>query len=305
MVLDGHAMVFRAWFALKQQPLTISRTGEDVRGVYGFVSSMFKAIADLRPTHLAVAFDPPGPTFRHQQFEKYKANRPEAPPEFHSQVVRAKQVVHAMRVPIHEVPGYEADDVIGTIAKAATQQGVDTVIFTGDSDTLQLVSPHVRVLMTTGFGDQKLYDENAVRERYGGLEPSQQIEVKALRGDTSDNIPGVPGIGDKTAIKLMQEFGSIDSLYLHLDQVKPPRVQQLLRDHEAAARQGRELVSIVTDVPMAFDLEAARVQAAQGKGLGLLGIEERVRLLGGQLEIVTAPGKGTEIRARLPLRAAL
>ena len=258
MVMDGHAMVFRAWFALKQQPLTVRRTGEDVRGVYGFVSSMFKAIADLRPTHVAIAFDPPGPTFRHEQFDTYKANRPEAPPELHNQVVRSKQVVQAMRVPVHEVPGYEADDVIGTIARAATRQGVDTVIFTGDSDTLQLVSPHVRVLMTTGFGDQKLYDENAVRERYGGLEPSQQIDVKALRGDASDNIPGVPGIGDKTAIKLVQEFGSIDALYQHLDQVTPPRIQQLLRDNEAAARQGRELVTIVTDVPLDFDVETAQ-----------------------------------------------
>ena len=258
MVMDGHAMLFRAWFALKQQSLTIRRTGEDVRGVYGFVSSMFKAIADLHPTHVVIAFDPPGPTFRHEQFEAYKANRPEAPPEFHAQVGRAKQVVTTMHIPIYEVPGYEADDVIGTIAKDASQQGMDTVVFTGDSDTLQLVSPRVRVLMTTGFGDQKLYDEHAVRERYGGLEPSQQIDVKALRGDPSDNIPGVPGIGDKTAVKLIQEFSSVEDLYQRLAEVQPPRVQQLLRDNEDAAHQGKHLVTIVTDAPIGFDLEGAR-----------------------------------------------
>ena len=258
VLLDGHAMVVRAWFALRNQPIIVRRTGEDVRGVYGFTSTMFKTISDLRPTYLAIAFDPPGPTFRHEQFTEYKANRPEAPPEFHAQVERVKQIVRAMHVPIHEVPGYEADDVLGTISRRTAEQGIDTVIFTGDSDILQLVSPHVSVLMTTGFGNQKMYDELAVRERYGGLEPSQQIDIKALQGDTSDNVPGVPGIGNKTAIKLIQEFGSVDGVYEHLDEVKPPRIQQLLRDHEAAARQSKDLVSIVTEVPVEFDLGESR-----------------------------------------------
>jgi DNA polymerase-1 len=257
LLLDGHAMVFRAWFGLQGTSMTVGRTGEEVRGVYGFTNTMFKAIADLRPTHLAVAFDPHGPTFRHQEFKEYKANRPEAPPELHAQVVRAKQLIEAMHVPIYEVPGYEADDVIGTIAADATRCDVDTVIFTGDSDTLQLVSSRVRVLMTTGFGNQKLYDENAVRERYGGLEPRQQIDVKALMGDTSDNVPGVHGIGAVGAVKLIQEFGSVEGIYEHLDDVKPPRIQQLLRDHEAEARQSKHLVSIVTDVEVPFDLDAS------------------------------------------------
>ena len=258
IVLDGHAVVYRAWFGLQSQPMTVRRTGEEVRGVYGFTNSLFKAIADYQPSHIAIAFDPPGPTFRHQEFQEYKANRPEAPPELHLQIERSKQVVKAMHMPIYEVSGYEADDVIGTIAKEATAQQMSTIIFTGDTDALQLVSPHVRVLITSGFRDQKMYDENAVRERYGGLEPRQQIDVKALRGDTSDNVPGVPGIGDKTAIKLVQEFGSIEAIYEHLDQMSPPRIQQILRDNEAAARQGKHLVTIVTDVPMTFDAEAAR-----------------------------------------------
>ena len=302
VVMDGHAMLFRAWFALRQQPLTIRRTGEDVRGVYGFVSSMFKAIADLRPTHVAVAFDPPGPTFRHEQFDAYKANRPEAPPEFHAQVAHVKEIVTAMHIPIYEVPGYEADDVIGTIAQEAAGHQMETVVFTGDSDTLQLVSPHVRVLMTTGFGDQKLYDERAVRERYGGLEPRQQIDVKALQGDASDNIPGVPGIGDKTAIKLVQEFGSVEGIYDRLDEVTPPRVQQLLRDNEDAARQGKHLVTIVTAVPMSFDPEGAGFgQYAREEVLDILRrleFNSLVARLPGAVEPESAPASAPTVASK-------
>ena len=173
-------------------------------------------------------FDPPGPTFRHEQFVAYKANRPDAPKELHQNLERVKQVMRAFGVPIYEVAGYEADDVLGTIAAYATENAIDCIIVTGDTDTLQLVSPQVGVLLTTGFGDTKLYDEAAVRERYGGLEPDQQRDVKALTGDTSDNIPGVPGIGAKTAVKLIQEFHRTEELLERVDEVKPPRIQGLI-----------------------------------------------------------------------------
>jgi DNA polymerase-1 len=251
LVLDGHAMVFRAFFGIKQ-PMTIRSTGEEVRGVYGFTNSMFRAIGDYRPTHMAVAFDPPGPTFRDDVYAEYKANRPPAPPELHMQVDRIKQVIEALQIPIYEVSGYEADDVLGTITREATAHGTDTIIFTGDSDMLQLVSPHVRVLITSGFGEQKMYDVQAVRERYGGLEPQQQIDVKALEGDTSDNIPGVPGVGRKTAIKLVQQFDSVEGIYERIDDVSPPRIQQLLRDHEEQAKRNKHLVTIVTEAPVEF-----------------------------------------------------
>ena len=257
VVLDGHAMVYRAFFALQRdRPMTVQQTGERVEAVYSFTSTLFKAIGDLKPTHLAIAFDPPGGTFRHEQFDQYKANRPEMPDELHHQVERVKELMRAMHVPIYEVPGFEADDVIGSIASECGGQGIDTVIFTGDTDTLQLVTPHVRVLITSGFGDQKMYDEDAVRERYDGLEPHQQIDVKALEGDTSDNVPGVPGIGRKTAIKLIQQYGSVDALYEHLDEVAPPRIQGLLREHQAQALSSKELVTIVCDAPTDFDLAA-------------------------------------------------
>ena len=258
LLMDGHAMVFRAWFALRQaQPLTIRATGEDVRGVYSFTTTFFKTLADHRPTHVAIAFDTPERTFRDEMYADYKATRPPIPPELTRNVERVKQVMNAFRVPVLESPGYEADDVLGTIAAWSTGHGVDTLIATGDTDTLQLVSPHVRVLLTTGFGDTRIYDEDAVRERYGGLEPVQQRDVKALTGDTSDNIPGVPGIGQKTAVKLISEFGSAESLVERVEEVTPPRIQGLVREHAEQLLKSKHLVTIETAAPTDFDFDAS------------------------------------------------
>ena len=259
LLMDGHAMVYRAWFALQQaRPLTVRATGEDVRGVYSFTTTFFKTLADHNPTHIAIAFDPPGPTFRHEEFADYKATRPPTPPDLVRNVERVKQVMRAFRAPVIETPGYEADDVLGTIAAWASDRGVDTLIATGDTDTLQLVSPRVRVLLTTGFGETKVYDEQAVRERYGGLEPGQQRDVKALTGDTSDNIPGVPGIGLKTAVKLITEFESVEELVRRVDDVTPPRIQNLVREHADQVAASKRLVTIAADAPAALDLDEAR-----------------------------------------------
>jgi DNA polymerase I len=259
MVMDGHAMLYRAWFALQSaRPMTVRKTGEDVRGVYSFTTTFFKTIAALKPTHVAIAFDPPGPTFRHEQYTEYKANRAETPRELHQNVERAKQVMRAFDIPIYQVPGFEADDVLGTIAKYADDHGIDTVIATGDTDTLQLVSDHVGILLTTGFGDSKIYDIPMVNERYGGLSPDQVRDVKALTGDTSDNIPGVPGVGIKTAIKLILQFGTVEALLDRLDEVVPPRIQGLVRDNADQLRESKSLVTIVRDVPAGFALEDAR-----------------------------------------------
>ena len=258
LLMDGHAMVFRAWFALRrEQPLTIRATGEDVHGAYSFTTTFFKMLADHRPTHAAIAFDTPHRTFRDEMYTEYKANRPPIPPELTRNVERVKQVMNAFRVPVLESPGYEADDVLGTIAAWSTQHGVDTLIATGDTDTLQLVSPRVRVLLTTGFGDTRIYDEDAVRERYGGLEPVQQRDVKALTGDTSDNVPGVPGIGQKTAMKLINEFGSAEALVERVDEVTPPRIQGLVREHSEQLLKSKFLVTIATAAPTGFDFDAA------------------------------------------------
>ncbi|MBI2855324.1 MAG: DNA polymerase I, partial [Chloroflexi bacterium] len=257
MLMDGHALVHRAWHAI-QSPLTVRETGEDVRGVYGFTNAFIKAITEWNPSHCAIAFDLPTPTFRHAQYAEYKAQRPEAPQDLRAQFPWIRRLMEAFQIPIFEAEGYEADDVLGTLCRQATEQGIEAIILTGDTDTLQLVSPYIRVVLSRGIQDRMIYDEQAVQERYGGLSPQQQPEVKALQGDASDNIPGVPGVGAKTAVKLIQDFGSVDGIYANIDSVTPPRLRDILASHEAQARQGRDLTTIVTDIPIALDLEACR-----------------------------------------------
>ena len=257
MLMDGNAMVHRAYHAI-QQPMTVRRTGQEVRGVYGFTNTFLRAVSDWKPTHCAIAFDVKGPTFRHEQYKEYKAQRPPTAPELHAQFPLVRQVLEAFEVPIYEMEGYEADDVIGTLCVQAEEAGLDTIILTGDTDTLQLVSPHVRVVLSYSVQQQKVYDIPAVRERYKGLGPEHIPDIKALEGDPSDNIPGIPGIGRGTAVKLILQFQSLDSLYQSLDEVKPPRIQQLLRDHEEAAFDGRELTTIVRDMPVDLDPEVVK-----------------------------------------------
>lgn len=252
MLMDGHALVHRAFHALP--PLTINRTGEPVGAVYGFASALLKVLDDLKPTHCAIAFDRPTPTFRHLEYEEYKANRESSPDELRVQFKRIRELVDAFGIPSFEMDGFEADDILGTLARLATDQDIDTIILTGDTDEVQLITGRVKTLLTRGmFSDTVLYDENKVYERYG-VTPSQIADFKGLKGDTSDNIPGVPGIGDKTAAKLLQQFGSVEGIYEHLDEVTPPRIQEKLREHEAQARQSVYLATIVTDVPIELDL---------------------------------------------------
>jgi DNA polymerase-1 len=259
LLFDGHALIHRAYHALP--PLSVTKTGEPTGAVYGFASMLLKVLADFKPTHWAIALDSPAPTFRHEKFAQYKAHRPPAPDELKMQIKRVKELINAFNLPCFEIPGYEADDIIGTICKKASEQGIDTIIVTGDTDTLQLVSPHVRVLTPKPgkrFSDIIIYDEAAVQERYE-LSPEQLPDLKGLKGDPSDNIPGVPGIGEKTATKLINQFGSIEGIYQHLDEVTPPKAREALRQNEQAAHQSKELVTINADVPIEFDLDKCRV----------------------------------------------
>jgi len=259
LLFDGHALVHRAFHALP--PLSVTRTGEPTGAVYGFASMLLKVLADFKPTHWAMALDSPGPTFRHEKFVEYKAHRPPAPDELKVQFARVRELIKSFNLPSFEVPSYEADDIIGTICKKASEQDIDILIVTGDTDTLQLVSPKVRVLTPKPgkrFSDTVIYDEAAVQQRYE-LSPNQLTDFKGLKGDPSDNIPGVRGIGEKTATKLIQAFGSIEGIYQHIDEVTPPKAQEALRQNEQAAQQSKELVTIDTDVPIDFDLDACRV----------------------------------------------
>jgi len=257
LLFDGNALVHRAFHALP--PLTQRKTGEMVNAVYGFASTLLKVFADFKPTHWAIAFDRPTPTFRHEMFDKYKAQRPATPEELKGQIGKVHQLVEAFHIPIFEIDGFEADDILGTLGKQADEQGIETIIVTGDKDMLQAVLPRVRTLAPRrSFTDTVLYDEEAVEEKYG-IEPDQLADLKALSGDVSDNIPGVPGIGDKTATRLLRQYGSLQGIYDHLGQITPAGLQDLLREYRTQAFQSKELSAIVKNVPIKLDLKTCQV----------------------------------------------
>lgn len=256
LLFDGNALIHRAHHALP--PLTISRTGEVISAVFGFASMFLKAINELKPSHIAVAFDLPQPTFRHVEYEAYKAHRPPTAQELIPQFGKVRELLDAFRIPMYQVPGLEADDVLGTLSRQAHNLGIDVVIVTGDTDAMQLVGPGVRLLTSRkGFADTVLYDEALVQQRYG-LAPVQVADLKALVGDSSDNIPGVNGIGDKTAARLLQTYGSVEGIYEHLPEVTPPKLRELLGQNENIARLGKRLTTIIRDAPVNLDLPACR-----------------------------------------------
>ena len=259
MLMDGHAMVHRSFRAIStQRNLTSSATGEDTTGVYGFANVFLRALQEWNPAYCAIAFDTSAPTFRHQQFEDYKAQRPPSPPELRPQFDRVKQLMAAFGVPVFELDGWEADDVIGTLTRQAEEAGVDSVILTGDRDTFQLISPHVRVDLASSIQDRRVYDMTELAERYSGLTAAQQPDFKALVGDSSDNIPGVPRVGEKRAAALLNDYGSLEGIYENLDAVKPPSVKSALGENRERAFENRKLMTIDRNAPVTLDLEQCR-----------------------------------------------
>ena len=263
ILIDGHALVHRAHHAMRD-PLTVQSTGEVVSGVYGFLNMFLRALEEWKPSHCIVTFDVSAPTFRHEAFEEYKAQRPPTPPELRPQFGRVKQFMEAFNVPVFEMAGFEADDILGTLGTQAEAQHIDTLIVTGDSDILQLVTPSVRVLLDSGRQRASAYDIARVKERYEGLGPEYVAEIKALEGDKSDNIPGLPGVGRKTAIRLLDEYGSIEGIYENIDEVSSlklrgaQKIQNTLRENEELALQCKMLTTIRRDVPVTLELDAAR-----------------------------------------------
>jgi DNA polymerase I len=259
LLFDGNAIVHRAYHAIKTG-LSVRRTGEVVNAVFGFAQMLLKAVSEVQPTHLALTFDLPGPTFRHDLDPEYKAHRPPMPEDLASQLDRVREVVAAMNIQVYELSGYEADDMLGTLSAQAQALGAETVIVTSDGDMMQLVQPGVRVLyikMSGGTSDALLYDDAAVIARYQ-VTPDQVRDLKGLKGDTSDNIKGVRGVGDKTAVKLIQQFGSIEDIYQHLDEITPASLQEKLRAGVESARHSKVMATIVTDAPVTLDLDACR-----------------------------------------------
>ena len=260
VILDGHAIIFRAYYAMRE-PLTVKSTGEVVSAVYGFANTLLAVLDDLQPTHIALALDvDDGTTFRRDLDPNYKAHRDAMPEDMPPQIERCRQVASAFGLPIFEAPGYEADDVLATLADQAAAQGVETWIATLDSDLVQLVRDGVSIYMFRPFQrDVVRYDsDERVRDRYG-VDPIQIIDYKAIVGDKSDNIPGIKGLGDKGAVKLLNTWRSLEEIYEHLDEVKPPATQKKLREQRGEAFLSKQLATIVHDAPVELDLVQAEV----------------------------------------------
>ena len=257
MLLDGNSLAYRAFFALPTDLATAS--GQVTNAVYGFTSMLVNLLKDHHPDRLAVAFDRPEPTFRHELVPDYKATRSAAPDILRQQIGLVRQVVETMRIPVIELVGYEADDVLAALATQAAAAGDDVIVVTGDRDTYQLVEdPHIRVLYNRrGVSDYVLYDEAGIAERTG-VTPRQYPEFAALRGDPSDNLPGVPGVGEKTAARLITTYGSLDNLYAHIDEMTP-RLKQSLIDGEEAVRSNAKATPLVRDLPVSLDPDEAAV----------------------------------------------
>lgn len=254
LLIDAYAMIYRAYYAFIRAPRMNSR-GENTSAIFGFIVTFEDLLKRLKPTHLAVAFDPAGPTFRHEAFKHYKAQRQETPEDIRWAVPRIKQILQAMNVPILEVPGFEADDVIGTLSHKAESEGFEVYMATPDKDYGQLVSEHVYMYRPRHTGGFEKLGPVEVCEKYGLQNQSQIIDLLGLMGDSSDNIPGCKGVGEKTAVQLLQQFGSIDNLLAHTDQLKGA-LQRKVQEQVEEIRFSRFLATIRTDVPIVFDAQS-------------------------------------------------
>lgn len=260
IIIDSNSLIHRAFHALP--PLT-TKGGEPVGAVYGFCSLLFRILRDFQPEFVAPAFDMAQPTFRHQAFADYKAKRTKAPDEFYQQLPKIKDILRLLGLTIFEKEGFEADDVIGSIAKAVQGLGFETIILSSDKDVLQLVDNQTKaLLLKRGVTETILYDEEKVAEAYQGLTPSQLIDFKALRGDPSDNIPGVFGVGEKTALMLINRFSTLTNLYQSIETGQASDVKESLKkrllDEKDKAFLSRRLAEIDAKTDIEFSLDACR-----------------------------------------------
>ena len=254
LLIDAYAMIYRAYYAFIRAPRMNSR-GENTSAIFGFIVTFEDLLKRLKPSHIAVAFDPAGPTFRHEAFEQYKAQRQETPEDIRWAIPRIKQILLAMNVPVLEVPGYEADDLIGTLAHKAEKEGFEVYMATPDKDYGQLVSEHIFMYRPRHTGGFEKLGPQEVCEKYGLQNQSQVIDLLGLMGDSSDNIPGCKGVGEKTAVQLLQQFGSIDNLLANTDQLKGA-LQRKVQEQVEDIRFSYFLATIKTDVPIDFDSQS-------------------------------------------------
>ena len=276
-LLDAYALIYRAYYAFIKNP-RINSKGLNTSAILGFVNTLEEVLTKEQPSHIGIAFDPSGPTFRHEAYEQYKAQREETPEGIRTAVPYIKDIIHAYRIPILEIPGYEADDVIGTLARQADARGVDTFMMTPDKDYGQLVTDHVKMYRPK-YGDKEfeVLGVEEVKEKYGLTSPTQVIDMLGLMGDSADNIPGCPGVGEKTATKLIQQFGSIENLLAGTDQLKGA-LKSKIENNKEQIEFSKFLATIKTDVPIELDMEQLKKEEPD---------EEKLRSLFEELEFRT------------------
>ena len=255
-LIDGSAYIYRAFYAVRH--LSTS-SGMPTNAVYGFVGMLSKILREKDPTHIVIALDAPGPTFRHDLSADYKATRPKMPEDLAKQIPFIKRLIGASGITTMEIPGYEADDIIGTLATWASGQGAKVVIVSGDKDLLQLLTPQVQMWDTM---KDEVFGPAEVEAKFG-VPPAQLVEVMGLAGDSSDNIPGVPGVGPKTAQRLIREFGSIDNLLSESEKIPKEKERQRLKVHAEQAKMSRELAEIKCDVPLEKNWEQFELKFQQ------------------------------------------
>lgn len=270
ILIDSNALIYKCFYAL---PKLTTPEGEPIGAVYGFTSIILKILREFKPDYIAAAFDMKAPTFRHKEYKEYKAQRPKAPQELYDQIPKAKETLSAFQIPVFEKEEFEADDLIGTIAEEADENysNLKIIILTGDLDTLQLVKNEKITVyaLKKGITDIHIYDEKAIKAQYG-INPKQLIDYKGLRGDPSDNIPGVKGIGEKTALELIKKFGSIEKIYEEIKKenetaVIKDRVKELLLAGEKDARLAKHLCAINKEAPIKFDLEQTKLKTTDSR----------------------------------------
>ncbi len=257
MIIDGSSLIHRAFYAL---PLLSNKKGIYTNGIYGFLTMLYKVREDLNPNHICVVFDKKGPTFRHKEYDQYKAHRAATPSELAQQFPIIREILKAMNVHFLELTGFEADDIAGTLTKKGEEFFDEIFLVTGDKDYLQLANDNTKVLITRkGITELEEFDKNKVIEKYG-ISPQQMIELKGLMGDASDNIPGVPGIGEKTGLKLLKEYGSIENIYENIDNISGKKLKENLTENKHLAFLSRKLGEIFTEVPIDIDFQEFEVK---------------------------------------------
>ena len=265
VIIDGNSLINRAYYAM-QRPM-ITKEGVYTQGIYGFINMLTKIQDDYSPDYIAVAWDRKAPTFRHEEYKNYKAGRKKMPMELAMALPIMKDILTAMNISNLEIDGFEADDIIGTVARIAEEEGIEPLIITGDKDALQLATDKTHILITRkGISEFDLYDREKMIERYQ-LTPQQFIDLKGLMGDQSDNIPGIPGVGEKTGIKLLTQFGSVANLLANTDQISNAKLRQKVEDNAQLAAMSRRLAEINRFVPLDINIEDFRVSAPDYQAL--------------------------------------